>query len=323
MTAWRERLRVDPLPILLSRDNPAIAHFASRDLAEEMVPPVRELWALPEVERTLRRQREDGSWRPAGGREGVRSARDRGQLETFRVLGGLVEKYGMDGRHPAAAAAAEFLFSFQTGEGDFRGIYGGQYAPDYTGAIMEVLIKAGYGKDPRIEAGFAWLSSMRQVDGGWAIPALTAGGRLDAAALRAVPVEPVLHRPSSHLVTGMALRAFAAHRRFRRSRGAREAGELLASRFFMRDAYAGRHSPDHWTRASFPFWFTDIVSSLDSLWFIGLTAENAHIGGALGWLAESQLESGLFGLEVPRGGDGDAPYWVCLAVCRVLKRYCQ
>jgi len=318
---WKARLAVDPVPPLLSCGSEAVAYFAARDLEDEIVPPVRRLWSLPEVERVLRRQRDDGSWRYAGSRREVRSPQEYDQLETYRVLGWLVEKYGMDDRHPAITAAAEFLFSFQTEEGDFRGIYGRQYTPNYSGAIMELLIKAGYRKDPRVESGFRWLGAMRQYDGGWAIPVSTVGGRLDDDTMRAAPLEPSLSQPSSHLVTGMVLRAYAAHRRKRRSREAREAGELLASRFFQRDRYAGRQSPDYWARVSYPFWFTDIVSALDSLWFIAFTAENVHLDGALRWLAERQKHDGLFDLKILRDKDRDAPHWVSLAVSRQFKRY--
>jgi hypothetical protein len=318
---WTARLVVDPVPLLRSSGSKAVAYFAARDLADEMVPTVRKLWALPEVERILRRQRDDGSWRYAGRKKDSHSTQEYDQLETYRVLGWLVEKYGMDDRHPAVNAAAEFLFSFQTEEGDFRGIYGRQYTPNYSGAIMELLIKAGYQKDPRVEAGFKWLDAVRQVDGGWAIPVSTADGRLDADTMRAAPIEFSLARPSSHLVTGMVLRAYAAHRRKRRSREAREAGELLASRFFQRDRYTGRQSPDYWARVSYPFWFTDIVSALDSLWFVAFTAENIHIDGALRWLAERQRSDGLFDLKILRDRDRDAPHWVSLAVSRQFKRY--
>jgi hypothetical protein len=61
--------------------------------------------------------------------------------------------------------AAEYLFSHQTNEGDFRGIYGTQYSPNYSAAIMEFLIKAGYARDERIAQGFQWLLHIRSVTG--------------------------------------------------------------------------------------------------------------------------------------------------------------
>jgi hypothetical protein len=40
---------------------------------------------------------------------------------------------------------------------------------------MEILIKAGYDRDPRVTQGFRWLLAARQRDGGWAIPLRTVG----------------------------------------------------------------------------------------------------------------------------------------------------
>jgi len=105
----------------------------------------------------------------------VRSRENYDQLETFRQVGILVEEFSFTREHPAMERAAEFLFSFQTDEGDFRGIYGNQYATTYVGAIMELLVKAGYADDPRIAKGFLWLLATRQSDGGWAIPLRTVG----------------------------------------------------------------------------------------------------------------------------------------------------
>jgi len=57
----------------------------------------------------------------------------------------------MNKNHPAIRKASEYLFSCQTEERDIRGILANQYAPYYTGAIMYLLIKAGYENDPRIK----------------------------------------------------------------------------------------------------------------------------------------------------------------------------
>jgi squalene cyclase len=102
------------------------------------------------------------------GKSSIRSRQNYDQLETFRQVGILVEGFAMTRDHPAMERAAEFLFSFQTDEGDFRGIYGNQYATTYVGAITELLVKAGYANDQRVAHAFRWLLSMRQT---------TAGGR--------------------------------------------------------------------------------------------------------------------------------------------------
>ena len=134
--------------------------------------------------------------------------------------------------------AAEFLFAHQTRVGDFRGIYGRQYSPNYTAGMMELLIKAGYYKDRRIELGFRWLLSVRQDDGGWAIPLRTAAASSHKRwtdLMRANPIDPDTSKPFSHLVTGVVLRAYAAHNGYRKSTEAHAAGELLSHRIFKPD----------------------------------------------------------------------------------------
>ena len=121
----------------------------------------------------LGKQSPDGSWRYPGGKRAIRSQENYDQLETFRQLGILVEKFGLTRQHSSVERAATYLLSFQTDEGDLRGIYGNQYATTYVGAILELLIKAGYADDPRIAKALAWLLAMRQHDGGWAIPVRT------------------------------------------------------------------------------------------------------------------------------------------------------
>jgi hypothetical protein len=234
MNGWRARLRYDPLPLLLSSGNEALVYLVRRDLLGDEEEPVGRIWRHPRVARIVQRQRDDGSWRYPGRRPGAKWGEDYDQLETYRVLGWLVELYGLDREHPAVEGAAEFLFGRQTEEGDFRGIYGSQYTPNYSAGIMELLIKAGYGRDWRTEGGFQWLLSVRQYDGGWALPLQTVGVRLDNASMASETLEPDPSKPFSHVVTGVVLRAFAAHDERRETEEARTAGILLASSRFKR-----------------------------------------------------------------------------------------
>ena len=79
----------------------------------------------------------------------------------------MIERYGMTRTHPQMERAADYIFSCQTEEGDIRGFLANQYATYYTGAIMALLIQAGYTDDPRIEKGFQWL---------WVCARMTAAG---------------------------------------------------------------------------------------------------------------------------------------------------
>jgi hypothetical protein len=315
-------LRFDPLPPLLGSSNEAVRYFARRDLLNEQATPVETLWQLEPVRKLLRKQREDGSWSyPGGGRAHLRSREDYAQLQTYRTLAELVEKYGLDRRSPAARRAAEFLFACQTDEGDFRGIYGDQYTPNYSGAILEVLINAGYEDDERIERAFLWLLSVRQQDGGWAIPLRTHGRKFDAGTLRGDTLPPDVTRPFSHLVTGVVLRAFAAHPTYRQAPEARAAAGLLASRFFARDVYPDRSAAGFWTSFTYPFSFTDLLSALDSLSLLGFTIAEKPIGRAVRWFVDQQDEDGLWRLRLlAMTGEKDRDLWITLVICRVLER---
>jgi squalene-hopene cyclase-like protein len=153
-----------------------------------------------------------GGWRYPARRAGLRSADNYDQLETFRILSILVEKHGLDRSHPAIRRASRYVLAHQSVAGDIRGIYGNQYSPNYTAAFLELLTKAGLSSNPAVRRSFRWILSVRQDDGGWAIPFRTAGRNFDPSTLRAATIQPVTGKPSSHLVTGVVLRALAASR---------------------------------------------------------------------------------------------------------------
>lgn len=321
--SWRARFRVNPLPILVSSLNIALGYCVQRDLLMDADATPKAVWELPVVRSYLRRQQPNGSWRyPGGGRPYLRSAENYDQLEAYRVLGELVEKYAMDKTHPSIERAAEYLFSVQTDEGDFRGIYGTQYTPNYSVGIMELLIKAGYAKDSRIDKGFRWLLSIRQNDGGWAIPLRTKGMNFTRTVLNSTDViQPNRDKSFSHLVTGVVLRAFAAHQVYRLYPEAQHAGSLLASRFFKPDIYPDRRTAAYWEHTSFPFWFTDAVSALDSLSLLEFAPTQKPIADALDWFVRRQQDDGGFNLKIVRGKDQDTRLWICFAVCRVFQRF--
>jgi hypothetical protein len=296
-----------------------------KDLLGESVAGLKKaLLEYKPVVLILRRQQKDGSWKYSGGKKYVRLQRNYNQLETYRILGQLVEKYGLTRKDPAVREAADFLFSFQTKEGDLRGIYRNQYSPNYTAAIMELLIKAGYDEDLHIKKGFKWLLSIRQADRGWAIPMRTnpaTKDRLRDAFVSKKPVQPDKSKPFSHCITGVVLRAFAAHPKWRKSKEAKQAGKLLASRFFQTDKYPDRRMPSFWKKLTFPFWHTDILSSLDSLSLIGFKKEHPQIKKGLDWLIKKQSKDGLWRSGYPQAKEREIDLWVTLAAARVVKRF--
>jgi len=322
---WLDGLRFDPIAPLLSSGHPAVRFWAIRGFLPESAglsaatagAPGEELWDLPPVRRILRRQAANGSWTYPGRRP--RASTEYDLLETYRQLGFLVEMFGITHPHPALAAAAEYVLAHQTGQGDLRGIYGNQVSPNYTAALIGLLSKAGYSEDPRVERAFSWLEASRQDDGGWALPLRTRGRKLDALDdPHTITGDPA--QPFSHLITGIVLRAYAAHPKHRDNTSAQKAAELLAARFFEPDVYPDKGRAVDWTEFSFPFWMTDLVSALDAISIILPGFRSEKTDRARDWLAAHQEPSGLFTGHLLRDRFHDLQLWFSLAVSRVFAR---
>lgn len=328
MQSWRRQLRIDPIPGLLASGDEALLYFVRRDLLEEEAGPISRLWQLPAAQKILKEQAPDGSWDRSDSKK-KHKAINYNLIETWKGFRVLVEKYGFNRENEAAEKAAEFLFSCQAEEGDIRGFIANQYATYYTGAVMSLLIKAGYEDDQRIVRGFQWLLSLRQNDLGWSIPIITHD--FDGKTIYrltseyAEPVEPDRSKPFSHNWTGMVLRAFAAHTKYRGSEAARIGAKLLKSRFFKPDSYTSYQAGSYWVRFQYPFWWNNLVAALDSISLID-PSRDEQMEEALDWLIDHQEQDGLWnttyvkGKEVNHASTRESRPWVSLAICRVLRR---
>ena len=285
----------NPIPALLAWDDAALVHWVRRDLLGESVAPVESLWELKAAVRLAHAQQPDGSWRYRGKSYDAQTGTNYNLLETYRDLRVLVEMVGFHREHPALQKAAAYLFSCQTTEGDVRGILGNQYMPYYHGAILELLIKAGYADDQRVERGLAWLLSTRQDDGGWLIPAQAVPPKQKTNEFwLGDPIPPDRSRPHAHLATGMALRAFAAHPVYRRRPEVIAAGAALKSRFFRPDKYNDRKASSYWYKFQFPFWWTNLLTALDTLFWLGFDRGDTDVARGLDWFLSNQSADGLW-----------------------------
>ncbi len=318
-TEWQSVLKFDALSPLLNSENKAIALFVARDLTDQPIQ-TKELQNEKEAVNLLKKQMPAGFWKYPS--KSAKSSQDNmDQYQTFKNLGILVEKYGFDKTHSAVEKTANYFFSAQTEECDFRGIYDKQYTPNYTGAIAELLIKAGYGSDQRIEQVFAWLNDTRQQDGGWALPFRTRGYNIDVTFAYPTTIQPDLSKPFSHVVTGAVLRAYAAHPKYKSVPEAKEAGRLLMDNLFQKDNYPDRNTPRYWLQFVFPFVYTDLISAMDTLSLLGFSPKEKQIQKALDWFIDRQQASGLWDFKITSGRDKDTTQlWLALAVCRIFKR---
>jgi hypothetical protein len=321
--SWLSLLNVNPLETLLGFQDEALTYFVRRDLLNEPAGPIQTLWGLPEVQTMAAKQYSDGSWIYPG-KKGVReSGFNYNLLETYRSLRVLVEMYGCRRGYPVLDKAAEYVFDQQTDQGDIRGILGNQYMPYYHGAILELLIKAGYQQDERSLKGLEWLLSVRQEDGGWIVPAqLIPAKQKNEAFWLGKPFPGDRSKPHAHLATGMAVRAFAAHPEYRHRPEARAAGKCLKTRLLQADKYSDRRASHYWLKYQFPFWWTSLLTALDTLYRLGFDREDEDVSKGLAWFQSNQAKDGLW--ETGYGRGRKAPRsrcWVGLAVCRVLKLY--
>ncbi len=322
-------MKVNPnkaIELLLARGNLPILYWLKKDILE--VPIDREFKNLQKYAsriRILKSQRSNGGWCKKKYEGHPHWEKTYCIVDTLKNMFKLYN-YGCCLEVEGIQKAIKFMFSTQSRAGDFRGAYLNEYAPTYHALTLEILCLYGLDKDRRTQKGFRWIIKNRQDDGGWVIPYRTIDpeqlkNRYNfEAQLKLEPVNPDKSRPFSHLVTGMVLRALAASPTWIKSKEARKAGELLLSRFFKADKYNDRWLPSFWEELTYPFWATDILSSLDSLSKIGFTVENETIQKGLNWMLKKQNKQGYWELGDEKSTIEDH-LWVTFAVLRVLKRF--
>jgi len=319
---WISCLKTNPVTTLLSSGDIALSLYTQRDLLDNGGQDVTILRGLPEVRLLTRKQKPDGSWGNNGKLNPSVPGENYVLLETYRNLRVLIHVYGLTRDCREIENAANYIFCLQTPQGDIRGIIGNQYMPYYHGAILELLIHAGYADDPRVVKGLDWLLSMRQDDGGWIVPTQAIPSKLRTDEFwSGTPVEPDRSLPHSHMATGMAIRAFAAHPGYRSRHEIITAGHCLKSRLLHTDKYNDRRGENYWLKFQYPYWWTSLVSALDVLSLIGFSRDDPDINRGILWFIENQQADGLWPTAYDKGCLAHKNrLWVGLAVCRVLRR---
>lgn len=313
------------IEFLLARGNLPILYWLKKDILE--VPVDRERKNLQKFAKRIRileMQKSNGGWCNKKFNAHPRWENTYYIVDTLRNLF-LLYNYGCEWDNEEIQKAVKFLQSTQTGEGDFRGAYLNEYAPTYHALTLEILALLGV-DDEKTKKGFQWIIKTRQDDGGWVIPYRTIDkeqlkNRYNVQAqLKLSPVKPNRSHPFSHLVTGMVLRALVESQHWKKSKEARKAGELLMDRFFKEDKYEDRRHAHYWKEITYPFWATDILSSLDSLSKLGFDIENKQIQLSLRWLINRQTPQGYWPSGLKKSAL-EEHLWITLAVLKVLKNF--
>ncbi len=300
LSGWRARLGSDPIPRLLREGSPSILARIRRDLIDDAeAPTANEIWSYPEVKAHAKKFDKDGSFPARTAEKALGSARFATCLSTLRGIDRFGDLGARDDGSEASAPlrkAADVLLASQVADGGIADLALAEtpkgrakaVALHFQGWAVSALCRTGFETDPRVEKGMQYLLERRQDDGGWA----WRGVRTDSAA-----------RPSSHLITGMVLRALASSSVRRTSREARRAAELLATRFLQPDRYPDRKAPAFWEVLTEPRFYTDVLDALDTATAIGLGKENSGVRTAEAYLRSRQSPDGLWYPGPPPKGD--------------------
>jgi hypothetical protein len=91
-------------------------------------------------------------------------------------------------------------------------------------------------------------------------------------------------------------------------------------RLFKADKYNDRKAAAYWCKFQFPFWWTSLVTALDTLSTLGFSEREAPIAAGLEWFVTHQSRDGLWETGYGSGKRaGENRLWVGLAICRILK----
>jgi hypothetical protein len=322
-SGWRARLARDPIPILLREGPPALAARVRRDLIDDdEAPRAPEVLEYAEVKAFLKKQGKSGEFGPRPAERALGPDKVAAAVSSIRALERMAE-LGLDREQPTVTRAAEFLLASQTKDGAISALAIGEKKTDrpktvalhFHGWALAALARVGYDGDERIARGFKFLLDWRQADGGWA----WRGVRTDSPA-----------RPSSHMVTGMALRSFASSPSRRSSREARRAAELLATRFLQPDRYPDRRAAAFWEKLEEPRFYLDVLDALDTVTAVGLGKENSGVRTAEAYVRGRQSPDGLWypGAPVPGNAppaaaspkDRETARWLTVRALTVLRR---
>ncbi len=100
----------------------------------------------------------------------------------------------------------------------------------------------------------------------------------------------------------------------------KDAGMLLAGRVFTRDKYLDRQGIEYWTKFTYPYHWTDILSTIATLTLLGIY-DHPKINEIMHWFEKHKQDNGIYKVSVMTGAKyKDVKYWITLQYLTVLKR---
>ncbi len=311
------------IEFLLERGSLPVLYWLKRDILD--VPYEREIRNLKKYAarvRILESQRPDGSWCDKLIENSPAAARARAIADTLKNLYKLYD-FGCTLDDEEIRKAIVFIFTTQSKQGDFRSVHSDECAPAFHALSLEILCRYGLDEDRRVQRGFRWIAKSLAEAEDW-FPSR------NKASNGSRPLRPSRSREAQSLrrsqrvffqfIAGFFVRALAESSVWKKSRTARQAGEVILERFPRNEKSPRQEKPSCWVDITYPFWTNGTLSSLDSLSKLGFDPKDERIRKALGWLMNKQNASGFWESEGAVASPEDH-LWVTVSVLRILKRF--
>jgi len=333
MNDYKAYLKGDPTDWLLEPDNPSVRYLTLTELLEVPAEDAQAQAAKAAVMTTglvpqiLARQAEGGYWDKA---EALYTAKYRGTVWQLLILA----EHLADGQDARIQRACEFLLehSQDLESGGFAMHHsvktgGGRHSevlPCLTGNMVWALLRLGYGNDPRVQRGIAWITRYQRYDDG--IPDPPQGWPYDK-------FEVCYGRHSCHMGVVKALKALAEIPPALRSddveRSIAEGAEFMLKHHIHKRSHALEQvSKPGWLRFGFPLMYqTDALEILGLLTRLGFRDERMQ--EAVDVVIAKQDTSGRWALASTFNGQfqvdveekGKPSKWITLNALRALKGY--
>jgi hypothetical protein len=219
----------------------------------------------------LRGQLDEGQWDSPG-----TSGRDlylpKYIATNWRLL--VLADLGLDRRHRGVARAAELLMQRESGPKGGLGRSGSEVC--FTGNAVRMMVRFGYGEDPRVLQALDWLVRHQKADGGWHC-FRSRSGTLDGWEAMA------------------AFAALPAGLRSKKVDSAIEKGaEFYLDRGLLRE---GKRAYDPWSRLHFPaHYYYDVLVGLDMLTALGY-GDDPRLGPPLDLLESKRNADGSWNID--------------------------
>ena len=333
MNDYKAYLKGDPTDWLLEPDNPSVRYLTLTELlgvpaedaqAQAAKAAVMTTGVVPQI---LARQAEGGYWDKA---EALYTAKYRGTVWQLLILA----EHLADGQDERIQKACEFLLehSQDLESGGFamhRSVKAGggrhsEVLPCLTGNMVWALLRLGYGNDPRVQRGSAWITRYQRFDDG--IPDPPQGWPYDK-------FEMCYGRHSCAMGVVKALKALAEIPHALRSddveRSIAEGAEFMLKHHIHKRSHALEQvSKPGWLRFGFPLMYqTDALEILGLLTRLGFRDERMQEAvdvvvakqDASGRWALASTFNGQFQVDVEEKGKPSK--WITLNALRALKGY--